>query len=77
MAPTVVELERQIRALSTADKAEILRMLIAELDQQVDEDVERAWLEEAQRRYNELQSGTVKAIPAVEVFERARSRLKK
>jgi len=77
MAPTIVEIEKQIRALSTADKAEILRMLIAELDEEVDEDIERAWLEEAQRRYYELQSGTVKAIPAAEVFERARSRLKR
>jgi hypothetical protein len=28
MAPTIAEIEEQIRALSTADKAEILRMLI-------------------------------------------------
>lgn len=39
-------------------------------------DVAAAWLEEAQRRYEDLHSGNVKAIPADEVIRKARAGLK-
>ena len=35
-----------------------------------------AWGEEADRRYQELRAGLVRAIPSEEVFEEARARLK-
>jgi hypothetical protein len=40
-------------------------------------EVERAWLEEAQRRSRELDAGTVETIPADEVFAKARDQLKR
>lgn len=43
----------------------------------MDEDVEKAWIDEAERRYKELKDGKVEPIPAGEVFARARARLKK
>lgn len=76
MATTLDGLKREIAELEASDKAEILRLLIAELDEGTGEGIERAWLEEAQRRYQELESGTVKAVPARLVFERARERLR-
>ena len=39
--------------------------------------VERAWLKEAQRRSQELDTGAVEAIPADEVFAKARDQLKR
>ena len=39
--------------------------------------VERAWLKEAQRRSQELDTGAVEAIPADEVFAKARGQLKR
>jgi hypothetical protein len=39
--------------------------------------VERAWLEEVQRRSRELDDGTVEAIPADQVFARVRAALAK
>jgi hypothetical protein len=39
--------------------------------------VEIAWLDEGERRHRELTEGVVEPIPATEVFDRARSRLKK
>lgn len=75
MAGAVVEIEAEIRALNSAQKAELLRALIAELDAPPDLDVERVWLEEAQKRHRELLEGDVKAVPGERVFERLRSRL--
>jgi len=75
MAKAVKDIEQEIRALSAEDKAELLRALIAELDTPSDPNVERAWLETAQRRYRELVDGKVKGIPGPLVFERLRTRL--
>lgn len=76
MARAIEDIERDIRALSGEEKRELLRVLIAELDAPADPDVEKAWLEAAQRRYRELVEGKVKGIPGPQVFERLRSRLR-
>jgi putative addiction module component (TIGR02574 family) len=76
MARAVAEIEKEIRALGPAEQEKLLRALLEELQGPPDPDVERAWLEEAQRRSRELDAGLVKPIPADEVFERARARLK-
>ena len=77
MAKTIEDIENEIRSLSTGDRMHLLRDLIADLDGSMDEDVEKAWLEEAERRYKELKEGEVALIPAEEVFARARARLKR
>ncbi len=75
MARAVKDIEKEIRTLSAEDKIALLRTLIAELDTPADPNVERAWLETAQRRYRELVEGKVKGIPGPLVFERLRARL--
>ena len=75
MARAVKDIERDIRTLSAEDKVELLRTLIAELDMPADPNVERAWLETAQRRYRELVEGKVKGVPGPLVFKRLRARL--
>lgn len=75
MAKAVKDIEKEIRSLSADDKIELLRTLIAELDTPADPNVERAWLETAQRRYRELVEGKVKGVPGPLVFERLRARL--
>lgn len=72
---TIEELEEELLKLSDPEKKQLLRRLIADLDEGRDEDVERAWLQEAQRRYKELKDGALKAIPAGEAIARARERL--
>lgn len=44
---TVKEIEKEILRLGASEKAEILRLLISELDEERDDDVDRVWLEEA------------------------------
>lgn len=75
MARAVKDIEQDIRTLSAEEKVELLRRLIAELDMPADPNVERAWLETAQRRYRELVEGKIKGVPGPLVFERLRARL--
>lgn len=75
MAEAVKDIEREIRALNSEERVELMRSLIAELDAPADENVERAWLETSQRRYRELVEGKVKGVPGPLVFDRLRKRL--
>lgn len=77
MSTIVAEIEARIRTLSNEDKTELLRALIGELDGPADMDVEQAWLVEARRRHREIAEGKVQPVPAQQVFDRLRARLKK
>ena len=77
VSTAVAEIEAKIRELSLEDKADLVRSLIAELDGPADADVERAWLEEAKRRHQEVVEGKVQAVPGERVFANLRARLKK
>jgi hypothetical protein len=71
----VEEIERDIRALSSEEKLQLLRTLLVELAGPPDANVENAWLETSQRRYRELVEGKVRGVPGPLVFERLRTRL--
>ena len=77
MSTDVAQIEAKIRLLSFEDKAELLRALIGELDGPADTGVEQAWLVEAQRRHREIAEGKVQPVPAQQVFDHLRARLKK
>jgi len=77
VSSVVAELEGKIRSLSLQDKTDLVRALIAELDGVPESDVERAWLEEAQRRYREVVEGGVQPVSGERVFENLRARLKR
>ena len=77
MSSVVAELEGKIRSLSLQDKTDLVRALIAELDGVPESDVERAWLEEAQRRYRVVVEGRVQPVSGERVFENLRARLKR
>ena len=77
MSSVVAEIEAKIRSLSLEDKMGLVRALIAELDGPAESDVERAWLEEAQRRHREVVEGKVEPVPGERVFENLRARLKR
>ena len=77
MSRAVAELEAEIRSLNADDKMGLIRALLAELDGPVEADVERAWIEEAQRRHREIVDGTVQPVAGDRVFENLRARLKR
>ena len=70
------ELESQALKLPRRARARLAQRLISSLDQEVDPDVEKLWLAEAERRLAELKSGKVAAIPADQVMKRARASLR-
>jgi putative addiction module component (TIGR02574 family) len=77
MSTDVAEIEARIRSLSREDKVDLIRSLLAELDGPAEADVERAWLEEAQRRHREVVEGKVRPVPAEKVLANLRSRIKR
>jgi hypothetical protein len=76
MARSVYEIEQEVRSLQTAERNQLLRDLISDIDGEAEHNIEQAWLEEANRRYKELQNGLVNPVSASEVIRKAKSRLK-
>lgn len=75
MARAIADIQKEIQLLSEEERDELLRNLVADLDSPADPNVEKAWLEAAQRRYRELVEGKVRGVPGHLVFDRLRSRL--
>ena len=76
MAGLVRRLRAEALKLAEKDRAELARLLLLSLDDSADQETELAWAEEAERRYQELRTGSVQAIPSERVLEEARARLK-
>jgi putative addiction module component (TIGR02574 family) len=68
MARPLADIERDIRALSASERAQLLKALISDLDAPADPDAERAWVDESERRLAEIESGTAKASPGADVL---------
>ncbi len=73
MSGEIAELEARIQALSVEERVELMRILIADLDGVADANVESAWLEEAQRRQQQLTERKVQGVLGERVFENLRS----
>ena len=76
MSALLDQLEKQVRLLTTKEKATLARLLIEELDPSLDREVEQLWIVESQRRYQGYLKGEIDSVPGDEVMARARSRLK-
>jgi len=76
MANLARDLESKALRLSPKERARLAQRLISSLDQELDADAERLWLDEAERRLRELESGKVTGIPAENVVRKARSALR-
>jgi hypothetical protein len=76
MASKVDELEAEALRLNPEERARLVSRLLASLDRDSDEAVELAWIEEAERRYQEMRKDPAVAEPAAEAFQRARDALK-
>jgi putative addiction module component (TIGR02574 family) len=70
------EIESEALQLPPKERARLAQRLLASLDETADRDAEQVWLQEAERRLDELESGKVTGIPAEQVFKRARSTLR-
>jgi putative addiction module component (TIGR02574 family) len=69
MEPVVEDVVRQALKLDEHDRAELAARLLDSLEQ-VNAEVESAWLGELERRAVELESGAVQGVPWEELRER-------
>jgi len=71
------EIEHFALKLDEKHRAELAKRLINSLDEQVDENIEQTWIDEVNRRKEEIKSGKVTPISGEEVHKAARKLLNK
>jgi len=71
MSKKLEEIINVVMELSLEERAQLAGTLLSSLDEGSESEVERLWLEEAERRLQEYREGKVKGIPAKQVFTRA------
>jgi putative addiction module component (TIGR02574 family) len=76
MADLVSELAERARALPPEDRARLAEELLASLAPGGD-DVEAAWDAEIRKRVAEVESGSVRLVPADEAFAQVRKALRR
>ena len=74
MSVPMEALEAEVLNLPSADRSRLLDRLIASME--TDAAVEEAWMLEARRRDEEIESGTVQAIPSEVALARLRAGLR-
>lgn len=74
MDPTTVE--HEALRLPPEERAKLAQKLLLSLDTLSEEELEQAWLIEADRRARELDRGETQPIPAEEVRRKARALLR-
>lgn len=78
MARKAEELYNEALALSPEEREELVRLLTMQTDSKwARPEIEQAWLDECDRRYQEWQDGDVDAIPADEATRQIRDQLQK
>lgn len=69
--PDLDEILKDALNLGVRDRAKLAEKLLASLDTLSDEEADRLWADEAERRLKEYRAGRMKAIPADEVARKA------
>jgi len=67
------ELEAEIKKLNLKDRAMLAKWIVESLEELSKAEVEALWVEEAERRLDEMEKGSVTEIPAEEALRRARA----
>ena len=77
MAHSLAEIEDDALNLSQEDRARLAVRLLASLEEEAEspEEIEKLWLVEAERRFQELRDGVVQGVPARDVFVQLRAKL--
>lgn len=74
---TVAEITKKALSLSIEDRVVLAQRVWESLEHFANADIEQAWMEEADRRWREIEEGTVQCQPADRVMRRARESLKR
>ena len=79
MAHSLVDIEKDIMRLPAKDRARLAVRLLSSLEETTEspEEIEKLWIADAERRFQELRDGIVQGIPAQEVFAELRAKRKR
>jgi putative addiction module component (TIGR02574 family) len=69
--PDLDEILKDAMSLDARDRARLAEKLLASLDTLSQEEADRLWADEAERRLNEYRAGRMRAVPADEVVRKA------
>ena len=72
---TIEELEAEVLKLDLASRARLATKLLTSLEALSEAEIERLWVEEAERRNEEIERGVVEERLAEDVIREARARL--
>lgn len=67
------ELVAEVKKLSLKDRALLAKWIVESLDDLPEAEIEALWIEEAERRLDELEQGRATEVSAEEVLRRARA----
>jgi hypothetical protein len=70
---SLAEIETEIKKLGLKDRAALAKWLVDSLDELSEAEVEALWVEEAERRLDELEQGSATEMLAQDVLRRARA----
>jgi len=77
MPVTPEDLAKKAMEMPSESRARLADLLVESLDDAPLNDIDRAWVEEAKRRRDEVRAGKAKTIPAEEALEQIRDSLKR
>jgi len=69
------DLEARVLGLPSKARARLAERLLASLEGERDADADSLWLEEAERRLDEIEAGRVETVAASEAIQKSRSSL--
>ena len=71
MSKKLEKITQEAMQLDLEERALLAGTLLHSMDQPSESEIERLWLEEAERRLQAYREGKVKGIPAEQVFSKA------
>jgi putative addiction module component (TIGR02574 family) len=71
------DLLQRVLSLSPDQRTALIDKLLESLNLPIDPEIDAAWAEEAERRADEVRSGSTELVPGEQVFDDIRRRLKK
>ena len=77
MSNTTDELIDRILALPIDERVALAQSVWDSIEHFVDLEIEQVWLDEAERRWQEIERGRVQCVTAVEAMKKARASLNK
>jgi putative addiction module component (TIGR02574 family) len=71
MSKKLEEAMAMLSELSLDERGQLAAKILLSLEEPSEEEIEKLWIAEAERRLQQYREGTVRGVPAEEVFQQA------